>query len=263
MPATPVTGMPTNGSKVVEEQPRRRRGLRRQFGEGSECRRGHPHRPRTVRWSCRVILDGPVATSTSTATSAFRSGAPEVLRLTAVSSGSRATRRPSSRSTSRPRSASPASRSRAGAGDAHREPARRGCRRVLATLPRLHPLTRRPSRGGRRWPDPHGCQARSAARGVGVALPFELPLPVDAAPTARAVHSSMRWFVQARMFYAGFTGPLTERVVHRSSSSTTPDALLLENPQVVEGAATDGRSARTDRACAGATIHGSPRVACC
>ena len=78
-----------------------------------------------------------------------------------------------------------------------------------------HPLTRRPSRGGSvDGPILTVAKPVPLRAGVGVALPFELPLPVDAAPTARAVHSSMRWFVQARMFYAGFTGPLTERVVH-------------------------------------------------
>lgn len=46
-----------------------------------------------------------------------------------------------------------------------------------------------------------------------VQLPFEVPLPVDAPPTATAVNSSMTWFVQARMFYAGFSGHLTERVL--------------------------------------------------
>jgi len=48
--------------------------------------------------------------------------------------------------------------------------------------------------------------------GAPVVLPFALPLPPDAAPTATAVHSSVSWFVQARMFYAGFTSHSTERV---------------------------------------------------
>jgi hypothetical protein len=45
-----------------------------------------------------------------------------------------------------------------------------------------------------------------------VVLPFALQLPEDAAPTATAVHSSLSWFVTARMYYAGFTSHLTERV---------------------------------------------------
>lgn len=77
-----------------------------------------------------------------------------------------------------------------------------------------HPLTRTPSRGG-------GCDGpvlRLAKRiplraGRPVVLPFALPLPENAAPSASAVHSSMTWFVQARLFYAGFSAHLTERVL--------------------------------------------------
>ncbi len=39
--------------------------------------------------------------------------------------------------------------------------------------------------------------------GVAVAVPFELPLPADAAPTATAVHSSLVWLVAVRLRYAG------------------------------------------------------------
>ena len=46
--------------------------------------------------------------------------------------------------------------------------------------------------------------------GAPMRLPFQLELPTDAAPTASAVHSSMRWFVSATMFYAGFSSPGTE-----------------------------------------------------
>jgi hypothetical protein len=76
-----------------------------------------------------------------------------------------------------------------------------------------HPLTRTPGPGtqwdgrivtlGKRIP---------LRAGVPVVLPFELPLPADAAPTATAVHSSINWFVQARLMYAGFTGHMLERV---------------------------------------------------
>ena len=48
--------------------------------------------------------------------------------------------------------------------------------------------------------------------GAPVALPFALPLPPDAAPTATAVHSSLRWAIEARMFYKGFNSYLPERV---------------------------------------------------
>jgi hypothetical protein len=43
-------------------------------------------------------------------------------------------------------------------------------------------------------------------------LPFSLPLPADAAPTTTAVHSSLSWFVGARVFYSGFTSHQIERV---------------------------------------------------
>jgi hypothetical protein len=48
--------------------------------------------------------------------------------------------------------------------------------------------------------------------GTPVRLPFRTELPVDAAPTASAVNSSMRWFVDATMFYAGFASPGAESV---------------------------------------------------
>ncbi len=48
--------------------------------------------------------------------------------------------------------------------------------------------------------------------GSPVRLPFHTTLPSDAAPTASAVNSSMRWFVSATMFYAGFASPGTESV---------------------------------------------------
>ncbi len=77
-----------------------------------------------------------------------------------------------------------------------------------------HPLTRTPSacgsidgpvvKLGKRIP----LRARQV-----VAVPFEVPLPPDAAPTASAVHSSINWFVQARLFYAGFNAHMVERVL--------------------------------------------------
>jgi hypothetical protein len=48
--------------------------------------------------------------------------------------------------------------------------------------------------------------------GAEVILPFALPLPTDAAPSGEAVHSSVSWFVAARMSYSGFTGHQIERV---------------------------------------------------
>jgi hypothetical protein len=52
----------------------------------------------------------------------------------------------------------------------------------------------------------------SLREGTPVRLPFRAALPVDAAPTASAVNSSMRWFVNATMFYAGFSSPGMESV---------------------------------------------------
>jgi hypothetical protein len=77
-----------------------------------------------------------------------------------------------------------------------------------------HPLTRTPGPGG-------ALDGRIITLGTGIplragapiTLPFEIPIPPDAPPTASAVHSSMDWFVQARLFYAGFSTHMTERVV--------------------------------------------------
>lgn len=76
-----------------------------------------------------------------------------------------------------------------------------------------HPLTRNPSPGqqldgrivqlGKKIP----LQA-----GIPVVFDFEIPLPADAPPTAAAVHSSINWFVQARLMYSGFNGHQLERV---------------------------------------------------
>ncbi|WIM88623.1 hypothetical protein PT015_03775 [Candidatus Mycobacterium wuenschmannii] len=48
--------------------------------------------------------------------------------------------------------------------------------------------------------------------GAPVRLPFQIALPLDAAPSASAVNSSMHWFVGATMFYAGFSSPGHESV---------------------------------------------------
>jgi hypothetical protein len=48
--------------------------------------------------------------------------------------------------------------------------------------------------------------------GSQLTLPFALPVPDDAAPTASAVHSSLSWFVAARMVYSGFSAHQLERV---------------------------------------------------
>ena len=48
--------------------------------------------------------------------------------------------------------------------------------------------------------------------GQPVVFDFEIALPVDAPPTAAAVHSSIDWFVQARLNYADPNAHLPERV---------------------------------------------------
>lgn len=76
-----------------------------------------------------------------------------------------------------------------------------------------HPLTRAPGPGTRLDGDAVTFGKRIPLRaGVPVVLPFEIPLPADAPPTAAAVHSSINWFVQARLMYAGFGGHMLERV---------------------------------------------------
>jgi hypothetical protein len=76
-----------------------------------------------------------------------------------------------------------------------------------------HPLTRTP--GFDETISGRGVQLDkrlTLREGAPLRLPFRLDLPLDAAPTASAVHSSMRWFVCATMYYAGFGGPGTESV---------------------------------------------------
>lgn len=76
-----------------------------------------------------------------------------------------------------------------------------------------HPLQRYPAAGG-------ALDGRGVVLGKKIpmqgctefGLPFELPLPADAAPSATAVHSSLSWFVGARIFYSGFTSHQVERV---------------------------------------------------
>ena len=43
--------------------------------------------------------------------------------------------------------------------------------------------------------------------GNAVTVPFTLPLPQDAAPTTAAVHSSLSWYVAARVVYGGSDDP--------------------------------------------------------
>jgi hypothetical protein len=76
-----------------------------------------------------------------------------------------------------------------------------------------HPLTRTPGPGGQL--DGRIIQLDKRIpllAGTPATFAFELELPDDAPPTAAAVHSSINWYVQARLMYAGFTGHALERV---------------------------------------------------
>jgi hypothetical protein len=76
-----------------------------------------------------------------------------------------------------------------------------------------HPLTRTPGPGDQL--DGRIIQLDEHIQltpGTPVTFAFELDLPDDAPPTAAAVHSSINWYVQARLMYAGVDGPVLERV---------------------------------------------------
>lgn len=76
-----------------------------------------------------------------------------------------------------------------------------------------HPLTRAPGPGGQLDGRIVQLGKRIPLRAqVPAVFPFEIGLPVDAPPTAAAVHSSLNWFVQARLMYAGFNAHVLERV---------------------------------------------------
>ena len=76
-----------------------------------------------------------------------------------------------------------------------------------------HPLTRTARLGGQLDGRVVSLGKRIPLRAnVPLVLPFEIPLAADVPPTAAAVHSSMNWFVQARLMYAGFNAHQLERV---------------------------------------------------
>jgi hypothetical protein len=76
-----------------------------------------------------------------------------------------------------------------------------------------HPLERYPAQGGSLDGPPLYLGKKIPMQGgYQFGLPFALPLPADAAPTASAVHSTLTWFIGARIFYSGFTSHQLERV---------------------------------------------------
>lgn len=75
-----------------------------------------------------------------------------------------------------------------------------------------HPLERYPAQGGALdGPPLHLGKKIPMQGGVEFSLPFALPLPADAAPTGEAVHSSLSWFVGARIFYSGLSSHQFQR----------------------------------------------------
>ena len=76
-----------------------------------------------------------------------------------------------------------------------------------------HPLTRTPGPGDQLDGRIIQLDKRIPLRAdTPVTFAFELELPDDAPPTAAAVHSSINWYVQARLVYRGVDGHLLERV---------------------------------------------------
>lgn len=76
-----------------------------------------------------------------------------------------------------------------------------------------HPLERYPAQGGELDGPPLYLMKKVPMHGgTEFGLPFALPLPADAAPTATSVSSSVYWYLGARIFYSGFTSHQIERV---------------------------------------------------
>jgi len=70
-----------------------------------------------------------------------------------------------------------------------------------------HPLVRTPAvgGGGKSGPTIKLGKGISLRSGTPVTVPFAVPLPEDAPPTAEAVHSSLVWFLQATLHYSKWT----------------------------------------------------------
>jgi hypothetical protein len=70
-----------------------------------------------------------------------------------------------------------------------------------------HPLVRTPAIAGGTKSGPTIKLGKGIAlhNGASVTVPFEVPLPHDASPTAEAVHSSLAWFLEATLSYSKWT----------------------------------------------------------
>jgi hypothetical protein len=67
-----------------------------------------------------------------------------------------------------------------------------------------HPVVRTPALGGTSKSGPIIKLGKGIPlhNGTPVTIPFAVPLPDDAPPTSMAVHSSLEWFIEARLFYS-------------------------------------------------------------
>jgi hypothetical protein len=70
-----------------------------------------------------------------------------------------------------------------------------------------HPLVRPPAIAGgtKSGPTIKLGKGITLRKGIPVTMPFAVPLPHDAAPTAQAVHSSLAWFLEATLSYSKWT----------------------------------------------------------
>jgi hypothetical protein len=76
-----------------------------------------------------------------------------------------------------------------------------------------HPLLRQPAQSQALYgPIIHLGRGIALTSGAPITLPFDVALPEDASPTADAVHSSLSWFVGARVVYTGLDEHAAEQV---------------------------------------------------
>lgn len=76
-----------------------------------------------------------------------------------------------------------------------------------------HPIERYPAQGGELdGPPTYLGKKVVLPPGGEYGMPFELPLPADAAPSGTTVNSTVTWQIGARVFYKGFTQHQLERV---------------------------------------------------
>jgi hypothetical protein len=71
-----------------------------------------------------------------------------------------------------------------------------------------HPLERAPgdTTEGQTRPTIKVAEDLRFVQGQTTEIPFAITVPADVDPTTEAVHSSLEWFVEAQVSYAGMTG---------------------------------------------------------